>query len=1034
MRIFGVAASLFLAISSYGATTYTGQPVSISPSYSTQTIANGQTQMGTVIYNRCLAADGVTFESCGGGGAGTDPNTACAAGDFMTGETGGVAVCATPPGAGGGISLVEHDTTLGGLGTLVSPLGVNFSTITSALSGKQSTTAPIPNNNVDLSTVTAALSGKLSSTAPIASNLIDLSTVTTGLSGKLSTTAQVPSNLVDLSTTAAIAHNHTQTYETKVPVLGVDFTNAGTDRALATYDNATGKFKWATSTTYLPSSLSVPVGTINSGDVSALNAKDDLNILDVQEVTGVPGFEIQVTYNGVDSFNVLRLTERYIASPTSTHLVEIGIWNHVSSAWDVQSSVQNQNGYVSFDLSVANSANYIAAGSVIVRFYHPITGNGAHNILIDEAVLLDSLTGGGGITDHSALTGLQGTGVHPASSISNIAAGNIAASDVQSAINELDTEKQSATAHVPNSNIDLSTVTTALSGKASTFVGITSTCLTGYYLGEASFSNGIVNGGTCQVDAGAGGGLSAVAHDTTLGGDGTAGNPLGVNFSTITTALSGKLSTTAPIAPNLIDLSTVTTALSGKQASGSYLTATSALAPNQVDLSTVTTALSGKQATGNYVTALTGQVTASGPGSVAATIVGPISSTAIDLSTVTTALSGKQATGNYITALTGAITASGPGSVAATIVGPVPVNGVNLSTVTTRFQLVEASTGDLYAVKLSTGVTVPANLINLSTVTTALGSKAASGANGDITSLTALTAGGLPNLSVYGQDIALSTIPLADLNQSGAALNNVIAWDGAKWTPTAPGAGSTVGITSACATGEYLDNADFLNGVTNGGTCVAVPGVGGGETNTYTSSKTFTQQVQISSGLYTLGNVVISNNWGLNAGIGGATIAPCGMLVYYSSNVLAATGSTATIASTLTSFSTFTVPGNTLDEFGDSLLIECVFQNGGTAPGTPVMGAYRGTQALGTAAPTTASATVYVKAKEESVRTGFSRVSGEAWTQTATATALTSLTGSAGISQQVYDTTASQTYYCKASRASGGAINFVSMKVSVACP
>jgi hypothetical protein len=106
----------------------------------------------------------------------------------------------------------------------------------------------------------------------------------------------------------------------------------------------------------------------------------------------------------------------------------------------------------------------------------------------------------------------------------------------------------------------------------------------------------------------------------------------------------------------------------------------------------------GKQPAGNYITALTGDATATGPGSVALTLatvnsnVGSFGS-ATDVSTFTvndkglitaasstaiqiaesqvtnlvSDLAGKQPIGNYITALTGDVTASGPGSAAATL-------------------------------------------------------------------------------------------------------------------------------------------------------------------------------------------------------------------------------------------------------------------------------------------------------------------------------------------------------------------------------
>lgn len=110
------------------------------------------------------------------------------------------------------------------------------------------------------------------------------------------------------------------------------------------------------------------------------------------------------------------------------------------------------------------------------------------------------------------------------------------------------------------------------------------------------------------------------------------------------------------------------------------------------------TIFNNKQPAGNYITALTGDGTASGPGSAALTLATVNSNvgtfgTATDVSTITvnakglvtavsntsiqiaesqvtnlvSDLAGKQPTGNYITALTGEVTATGPGSVAATI-------------------------------------------------------------------------------------------------------------------------------------------------------------------------------------------------------------------------------------------------------------------------------------------------------------------------------------------------------------------------------
>jgi hypothetical protein len=107
----------------------------------------------------------------------------------------------------------------------------------------------------------------------------------------------------------------------------------------------------------------------------------------------------------------------------------------------------------------------------------------------------------------------------------------------------------------------------------------------------------------------------------------------------------------------------------------------------------------GKQPAGNYITALTGDATATGPGSVTLTLatvnantgtfgssssVGSFTVNGKGLITAASSISvqiaesqvtnlvsdlaGKQPVGNYITALTGDVTATGPGSVAASLV------------------------------------------------------------------------------------------------------------------------------------------------------------------------------------------------------------------------------------------------------------------------------------------------------------------------------------------------------------------------------
>lgn len=171
-------------------------------------------------------------------------------------------------------------------------------------------------------------------------------------------------------------------------------------------------------------------------------------------------------------------------------------------------------------------------------------------------------------------------------------------------------------------------------------------------------------------------GSQTLAGNKTFTGSISASNLSGTNTGDVTLGTANGLSLTSQV----LSLGLSSTSTTGALSSTDWNT------------------FNGKQAAGSYITALTGDGTASGPGSAALTLatvntnvgsfgsassvagftvngkglITAASSTSIQIAesqvtNLVSDLAGKQPTGNYITALTGDVTASGPGSVAATL-------------------------------------------------------------------------------------------------------------------------------------------------------------------------------------------------------------------------------------------------------------------------------------------------------------------------------------------------------------------------------
>jgi hypothetical protein len=156
----------------------------------------------------------------------------------------------------------------------------------------------------------------------------------------------------------------------------------------------------------LPASVSTVIGDYSAGDVDSLDVADDSDTYDVDEVTGVPGFDIQVTFTGITDFN--RVIWRTQYNGTVFHQVQLQIYNTATTDWDTFQQFTDEDSLTYHNIDVPVSDNYIDSGTVIVRIYHLDSGNATHSINIDLCWLQLSTVAGVGTPGPTGPTGPTG--------------------------------------------------------------------------------------------------------------------------------------------------------------------------------------------------------------------------------------------------------------------------------------------------------------------------------------------------------------------------------------------------------------------------------------------------------------------------------------------------------------------------------------------------------------------------------------------------------------------------------------------------
>lgn len=134
-------------------------------------------------------------------------------------------------------------------------------------------------------------------------------------------------------------------------------------------------------------SITVTVGT-PTGTVADIQTWQDGNILQIAEVAATPGIDVEVNFVDVESIRRIGLSMFYEGS--STHWLEIQLWDYVATAWKTVWTFSTDGGmnYRYSDLPVSDNDFIDINGNSKLRICHPTAGNAAHDAFIDYVALI----------------------------------------------------------------------------------------------------------------------------------------------------------------------------------------------------------------------------------------------------------------------------------------------------------------------------------------------------------------------------------------------------------------------------------------------------------------------------------------------------------------------------------------------------------------------------------------------------------------------------------------------------------------------
>jgi hypothetical protein len=405
-------------------------------------VASGATaysNSSVLAYLLSLVSDGQFFKRSGSNIVGDTPTVG---GGDVAGDTHAAASKTTPadddeiPGvdsaASWGLKKFTWANIKAALKTYFDGIYSTFNGAYSSLSGIPTSFTPSAHTHPtsEVTGLDTALAGKAASSHTHAQS--EVTGLVTALAGKEPTLADASETVkgkVELATTAE-ALTGTDTARAVTP--------AGVKAAVDQYAPVA----------YAPGTMTVDFGTLVAGVVGNLAATGGTDV-DIQEASGgANALQVQFDWTGVARLQDLTFFGYYQGG--AGHTVVAEAWNWGGSAWEALGTISTASAKQWYSFACFNAVAYINSGAVRMRLRHSGNGIASHHLYLDKLEV-----------NYGGSSGATSVG---ASSVAFVPAGNIAATNVQAAISELDTEK--AAASHTHATSEITGLDTALAGKA----------------------------------------------------------------------------------------------------------------------------------------------------------------------------------------------------------------------------------------------------------------------------------------------------------------------------------------------------------------------------------------------------------------------------------------------------------------------------------------------------------------------------------------------------------------------------------------